>query len=152
MKKEMYMSVRQQKTFLSQRMDNHRKDYKLYKVGKRKNGLTVFDIFDKFGIENCVIELLELVNCNSKDELLVREAYYIRTLKCVNKVIPLRSKQQYDRDNRDNCNKNNRIYREKHKEKLHLKTKCSCGGTYTPTHKTRHLKTILHTQYCDNVL
>ena len=79
------------KQYLSQRMDKHRNDYKRWRDGKT-NKLTVFDLFDKYGIDNCKIYLLESVIAISKDELLAKEGYYIRTLKCVNRCIVGRKK------------------------------------------------------------
>ena len=80
------------KKYLSQRMDTHRTDYKRWKNGLY-NFVTSFTIFEEYGIENCNIVLLELFPCESKDMLHSREAHYIRTLKCVNKCIPNRTKE-----------------------------------------------------------
>jgi ribosome-interacting GTPase 1 len=67
-----------------------------------------YDLFDKYGIDNCDIILLELVEANSKDELYTTEAHYIKTINCVNKYIPIRTKEElkeirkfYDNDNKD---------------------------------------------------
>ena len=46
------------KHYLSQRMDAHRADYKQWKDEKH-NKTTSFDLFDKYGLENCQIVLLE---------------------------------------------------------------------------------------------
>jgi ribosome-interacting GTPase 1 len=74
------------KKYLSQRMDTHRNGFKCWKNGKYHK-FTVYDLFDKYGVENCKIYLLETINCNTKDELLAREGHYIKTLKCVNRCI-----------------------------------------------------------------
>jgi hypothetical protein len=87
------------KQYLSQRMDSHRKQYKEWKEGKRGKTMS-FEIFDKYGINNCKIIFLEQVNVNSKDELLVREVYYIKSLSCINKKIPLRTEKEWREDNR----------------------------------------------------
>jgi hypothetical protein len=81
------------KKYLSQRMDTHRNDYKKWKNGNNKK-TTSFNLFNKYGIENCNIILLENVNATNKDELLSREGYYIRKLKCVNKFLPNRTKEE----------------------------------------------------------
>jgi hypothetical protein len=86
------------KKYLSQRMTSHRNSYNQWKNGKYHK-FTVFDLFDKYGIENCQIYLLESVNANTKDELLAREGYFIKTLNCVNKIINGRTKKEYYRDN-----------------------------------------------------
>ena len=103
------------KEYLSQRMDKHRSDYKVWKNGKRGKTLS-FDVFDKYGIENCVITLLENVNAQSKNELQAREAHYIRTVNCVNKYIPLRTDKQYYQDNKDKLIDKSKQYYENNKE------------------------------------
>jgi hypothetical protein len=106
------------KKYLSQRLTKHRENYNQYKNGGRKQ-MTSFDLFDKYGIDNCQIVLLELVNVNSKEELHQREAHYIRTLKCVNKVIPLRTSNEYIEDNKDK----RKQYKEANKDKIALQNK-----------------------------
>ena len=59
---------------------------------------------------------MENVNASSLDELKSREAYYIRTLKCVNKCIPLRTQAEWRKDNKDKTKENNQIYNDKNKE------------------------------------
>jgi len=103
------------KEYLSQRMTSHRKDYNRWKLGKRGN-VKSFELFEEYGIENCKILLLELCPCNSKDELSAKEANYIRTLKCVNKVIPGRTLMQYVEDNKDKILEKQKQYYETHKE------------------------------------
>jgi hypothetical protein len=139
------------KKYLSQRMDTHRTDYKRWKNGKHPSKLTVYNLFDKYGIENCQILLLESVNANSKDELHSREAYYIRTLKCVNKVIPGRKKKQYDIDNKDKIKEyydsNKRKISEKRKNKIHCDI-CNCE--FRKADITKHNKTIKHQNNLNN--
>ena len=64
-----------------------------------------------YGVQNCNIALLELFPCESKDELVSKEAYYIRKLDCVNKVIPDRTMNEWREDNKDKIkeDKNNII-------------------------------------------
>jgi hypothetical protein len=86
------------KEYLSQRMNTHRQDYKRWKEGKC-NKTTSYDLFNKYGVSNCQIILLETVNANSKHELIAREQFYIKNLKCVNKKIEGRTKKEYSIDN-----------------------------------------------------
>ena len=79
---------------LSQRMARHRKDYSRYLKEIYPTVITVFLIFDEFGIENCKIELIETYPCRTKEELLQREGHYIQTLECVNKTVVGRSKEE----------------------------------------------------------
>jgi hypothetical protein len=53
-------------------------------------------LFEKYGIENCTIELIQDFPCESKKDLHEREGYYIRTMKCVNRFIAGRSAREYD--------------------------------------------------------
>ena len=97
------------KEYLSQRMTVHRSDYKRFKNGKGKHKLTSFNLFDKYGVENCDIILLELVEANSKDELVSREAHYIRTIKCVNRFVPLRTTREYKQEHKEVISQKNKI-------------------------------------------
>jgi hypothetical protein len=105
------------KDYLSKRMVAHRNDYKQYKNGKQ-TFTTSYILFDKYGMKNCKISLLEIVNCNSKDELLARETYYIRNLKCVNKVIPDRTKKEWVLENKEELQEYKKIYRLENKEEI----------------------------------
>jgi hypothetical protein len=97
------------KEYLSQRMDNHRGNYKVWKSGQR-NKTTSFELFDEYGIENCQIVLLELCPCNSRDELTSREAHFIRTLECVNKRIEGRTQKEWTKVNKDKIRERMRSY------------------------------------------
>ena len=94
------------KKYLSQRMTAHRTDYKRFLNEKGAN-VRSFKLFEKYGIENCKIILLELVNANTKDELLAREAHYIKSVACVNKMVPLQTSKEYREANRDLINEKN---------------------------------------------
>lgn len=69
-------------------------------------------IFDD-GIEYCKIYVIEL--CNDKQELIKKEDYYIRlhinNINCVNCIIPLRSRQEYLRDNYEKIKEYQRAYK-----------------------------------------
>ncbi len=84
------------KDYLSQRMTAHKADYNRWKLGLR-NHVTSFTLFEKYGIENCRIILIECVNANSFDEPAKIEAIHIKNLKCINKKIPTRTQQEYDK-------------------------------------------------------
>ena len=66
------------KDYLSQRFVKHRSDYNRWKKDNNKF-ITSYRIFDKYGIGNCQVVLLELVNANDFNELKAREAHYVRT-------------------------------------------------------------------------
>ena len=79
------------KKYLSDRLSSHNSDYRRFKK-INKGYITSFEILKN---NNFDIILLELVNCNSKDELKSRERFYIETLDCVNKNIPGRTNKEY---------------------------------------------------------
>lgn len=64
----------------------HKSDYKMWKTGVNIYR-TSFILFNKYGIDNCNIILLENINTLSYDEIVAREKYYIKTFKCINRVI-----------------------------------------------------------------
>jgi len=110
------------KQYLSQRMDNHRACYKCWKNGK-SNMVTVYSIFEEYGLENCFIELIEAKDCKSKDELSQLEGKYIRELICVNRKIEGRSYKNYYEENKEQMLENNRKYNKDHKERISEKKK-----------------------------
>ena len=157
------------KQYLSQRMVSHRTAFKRWKRGE-KSKVMAFEMFDKHGIENCKIVLLELVNCNTNDELLAREAFYIKSLVCVNKNIPLRTQKEYNMDNKEklrdyhkeyyNDNKEkisdySKKYQENNKEKLReqhkIKYTCDCCSIYDYSHKSQHSKTKRHISFLETI-
>jgi len=106
------------KTLLCQRFAVHKCIYNKYKKGETKQKLTSFLLFDKYGCENCKIVLIELVNAASKDELLRREAFYIKSLNCVNKQIPLRNNKEYYIDNKEIISKKHQKYYDDNKDTI----------------------------------
>ena len=122
---------------LSNRMGKHRCNYKRWLIGIEKTKCNAYDLFDKYGIENCKIILIEKVNATCKEELLSRESHYIRNMKCLNTVIPDRTakewhkeyyqnnkekfqsiQKQYYQDNKEYIDNKNKEYKEKHKEAI----------------------------------
>ena len=162
------------KKYLSQRMDCHRNDYKCWKNQTQNSSYTSsYDIFEKYGVENCRIELLELVSCNSKDELTKKEGEYIKTLNCVNKCIAGRTKKEYraiynvenkdiisekqkiyNEKNKDHILERHKAYREKNKEQIlerlkinNKKYTCCCGSNILIYGKISHEKTKKHIEF-----
>ena len=104
---------------LSRRMSGHRGQMKLYKEGKC-NYTTSFKILE---LTSAKIELVENYPCNSKEELLQREGYYIRNNNCVNKQIAGRTKKEYHQQNKEHINEWHKEYNKQyHQEnKEHIK-------------------------------
>ena len=138
------------KKYLSQRMDKHRSNYKSWKDNKFHK-ITVYDIFDKYGIDNCKIYLLESVIAISRDELLAKEGHYIRTLKCVNRCIAGRTNKEYRKDNMDKMKNYMVQYRKNNKENLYQICICDiCNCNYTKQNKAQHQKTKKHIKNFNN--
>ena len=102
---------------LNNRFTGHKKHYREYLNCKRGH-VTVFNIFDRFGYENCKIELIELYPCESKMELHAREGSYQKQMDCVNKFISGRTSKEYHQDNKEIQHHGSKLYYEKSKDKV----------------------------------
>ena len=135
------------KQYLSYRMSEHRSAYIKWAI-KKKQKNTVYEIFEKWGVENCRIVLVELFPCETKDELSKREAHFIKTSQCVNKYIPCRTDKEYREDNRTSLLKKKIDYYHANLDKMKTKKKevqtCECGSTYSYTNKSTHMKSAKH--------
>jgi hypothetical protein len=76
---------------LSQRLANHKNTYKQY-LKNNKNYITSYKVIEN---EDCSIILLENYPCENKEQLNARERFYIETIECVNKNIPIRTNNEY---------------------------------------------------------
>lgn len=140
------------KEYLSQRMTAHRGDYNSWKKGNNQGKISSFELFEEYGVENCNIFLLEQCPCNSKDELRAKEGYYIKILKCVNKLIPGRTvkenKEQYYKYNKVSILENRKLFYLDNKEKIRLRQtqpfNCECGCVIQRTEKPRHQRSKKH--------
>jgi hypothetical protein len=109
------------KQYLSQRTTAHKYGYKYWKSDVKGSKVMSYELFDKYGVDNCSIILLEAFSAKSKDELHAREKYFIQTTNCVNKCIPLRDKKEYKEDNRERIKKQNKEYKDINKEIIKIK-------------------------------
>ncbi len=121
-------------------MSKHRQNFKQYQNGKH-DFITSFKVLENGNFD---IVLLENCPCDSKEQLHARERYYIETLDCVNKCIPNKYNEigkseygkQYHITNREN------ILLQKSQKHI-----CVCGGKYTSSHRSEHLKSSKHQKY-----
>ena len=100
--------------------------------------------------------MIELFPCDSKDELTARESHYIRSIDCINKVIPDRTieeyRPQYYEKNKQIINKkccdyykkNTNKVKEKVKEYSKLIYECMCGSKIRLCTKARHERSQKH--------
>ena len=80
---------------LTKRLYEHKKSFKLWDANPEKRGFVTSYLLFRKGIDDVKIELIMSCPCNDKSELLKNEGFYIRSIKCVNKHIPNRTKQEY---------------------------------------------------------
>ena len=155
---------------LSKRMSCHIGCYKLYQKGKCKY-VTSFKIL---GYGDARIELIEKVECKCKEELIAREGHYIRNLKCVNKVIPDRTrkeqqdaytashkteKKKYDKEyNIKNAVKRcdySREWYQKNKiesnKRRNEKITCCCGSVASKRNMATHKKSKKHLAFINSL-
>ena len=125
------------KKYLSQRMATHKKDYKTWKAGRTYN-TRCYELFEKYGIDNVDIILLECINAKCYDELVSRETYYIKLLNCVNVYLPKNEDRIYNKDKRN--------------EYKILKYNCECGSICGINNKQKHLKTEKHKLFLQSLL
>ena len=161
---EIYVGSTAEK-YLKRRFSGHKSDYYKWKDGKC-NKVMAYDLFDKYGIENCQIILLENANVKNIDELIARENHYIKLIPCINKIIVGRTKKEYYEDNKTDILEKHKIYYEENKEKVLTKNKeyrithkeeinknateriiCECGGNFTKAKLARHKKSPMHLEY-----
>jgi hypothetical protein len=138
---------------LKDRYTEHRCKYNDWKNGLYNNTRS-FVLFDKYGVENCEIVLIEEVENLTPQELRTIEAKYITSLKCVNKNLPNRTRKEYYIDNSEYFRNHNKAYYAANTEyfKAYYKNNlekfsCDCGGKYTRCHKSSHLKSKKHQNY-----
>ena len=104
-------------------MARHRYSYEHYKEGYKRIFTSSFEMFDEYGPENCKIELLENICCDSKEELMKLEGFYIQNNDCINKRIAGRTKTEWVEDNKKYVKEWFQQYHEENKDERNLKKK-----------------------------
>jgi hypothetical protein len=106
------------KKYLCQRMGMHR-------VHQRSghNHCRTKQLFEQYGMDNCVITLLEDFPCETKDQLTARERFYIEDLRrqgvqVVNAFIPSRTHKEWYQDNRDAILTKKKCYYRNHRDAI----------------------------------
>ena len=103
---------------LTERMIHHKHKYLNQNASQETCVRSVNSIFNKYGFENCKIELVENFPCASKEELVKREGHYIKNNECVNKQsnVAGRTKDEYRHEERDKLNVRSKEYYRNHVE------------------------------------
>ena len=107
---------------LKKRMSLHKSSFKKWKDGTANNCKS-FTLFDKYGFDNCPIELVEAYPCETKKDLIIREDWYIKTMDCINKNAAYTSKEevkeqkrQHHLDHKEEHNEQSRQWYQDNKE------------------------------------
>jgi len=155
---------------VSHRMAKHRYKYKLYKSGL-SHFVSSYLILDNNDYDYECIEEMEV---DTKQEMLLREKWYIQNNECVNCVSPIETEEEYrqrhrisdrkyyqnnkekfkqyakeyDLKNKDKVREYRRKYnienRDRINERRGKKIVCECGMTYTYGNRLRHFKAKRH--------
>ena len=151
---------------LKKRGKEHKAHFKQWKQGK-KTGCSSFMLLEQ-GFDKVAIILVEDYPCNSKQELEIREAHYIKNSPCINKNLPsgivaeslqdykkqyyqanqdkiLEQKKQYRQANQDKILEQNKQYRDKQREKI----VCECGAVIRRDSLARHRRSKKHQQWLE---
>ena len=103
---------------LSTRMGGHRREFRT-----NNKYCSSHVLFNKYGLDNCKIELLYDYPCENKKELEKEEGKNIRENKCVNKYVAGRTPKKYREDNKEQILEKRKEYREDNKEQINIKKK-----------------------------
>jgi len=104
---------------LSKRFSWHKGD----STKEKKQNYKLYRAMKEIGSENFYIELIENYPCNTKEELIAREQYYIRERGTLNSLIPGRNLAEYKIECRDQILQNKRLYYQKNKEIINKKAR-----------------------------
>jgi hypothetical protein len=139
---------------LQERMYWHKSGYKKWKNGT-DGKCACYELFDKYGFDNCQINLVENYPCETKKELLIREDWYIKSNECINEKSAYRTKEevkeqkrQRHQDHKEKNNEYNRQYYQSNKEAISEKAKakivCECGREFRKSDIAVHRRSAFH--------
>jgi len=130
------------KEYLSQRLTYHKSDYKKYKNGIRSL-VASYNLFDKYGIENCEMVLIENYPCTTKDELHARERYWFDNMENCNICKPMRTEEEIK--NKGKMDYNKRIEQDPECNKKHYQRQLEL---HPDTHEKNYQRQLeLHPDY-----
>jgi hypothetical protein len=139
---------------LKKRMSYHKKEFKRWKNGTGSNCRS-YTLFDKYGFENCPIELVEDYPCETKKELLIREDWYLKNMACINKNSAHRTEEEFREQKRqryldhiEEILEKTRQHYQANKEVILEKKKerfvCECGRECRRDGIAEHRKSAIH--------
>lgn len=80
-------------------------------------------LFEKYGVENCKVELVEEIEFEDRKTLTDLEASYIRNNPCCNKTVPNRTMKEWLFENKEKVKQTSKIYYEANKDNIFKKHK-----------------------------
>lgn len=140
--------------YLSQRIDRHRQMCKDI-TGRRDSKLYIH--MREIGVEKFQIELIEKFVCETKQQLVEREQYWIEQLKPELNMFRAIANPNYEQECRDKKERRERskLFYHSHKEeilkKMKIKFTCECGTICNIGDKSRHNKSKKHQDYINNI-
>ena len=130
---------------LSKAMTIIKSTYASYKKGMQTNYKKQYSLFDKYGIDNIDIILIEKVNTKSKDDLRARHAYHVETKECINKNVSILKEADKDKVKDSITNKLGYLdLRLMCYEYQKLNVICTCGAEIKQGNLSRHRKSKSH--------
>jgi hypothetical protein len=126
-------------------MSRHRAKYTETKRINSTYSCTAFLLFDKYGVENCKIELVENYPCESKEELRKREGYWMKQETCVNKRMAGRTKPEYYLEHQDKFREYRKQYKQEHRDTISEK------GKYYRMNNTEKIKESARQYWLNNI-
>jgi group I intron endonuclease len=133
--------------YLSERFNMHKQMCK-DETGRRNSKLYTF--MREIGIEHFKIELIEEYTCETKQQLVEHEQYWIEQLKPELNMFRAIANPNYEQECRDKEERRERskAFYHSHKEVISQKGKeqitCECGCVVTKSCLSRHRKSLQH--------
>ena len=73
------------KNTLRERFLVHKKNYDNFKETSNCY-MKSFELFDKYGIDNCYIDIIHQYGCESNNQLQARKRFFLKNLPCINSI------------------------------------------------------------------
>ena len=128
------------------RMAEHKKDFKAYLNGN----FPYVSSFEILKYPDAVIKVVATVEVENEQELRKEEDKYIVQYKNDANYKVVNVRRAYIEDKKEATREKTRRYREKHKDELKQKIRCTCGSTFKKENELHHNKTQKHVQYILN--
>ena len=121
------------------RIGKHKSIY--YNINSKEYNKKVYKfIRENKGFENWKFEILETALFENKTKLLIREQYFIDTLKPTLNIFNSYTSKEYKKE----------YDKQKNKKQLAIKINCVCGGKTSKADKSHHDNTKRHIKYITN--